>query len=818
MNISEDTKNHSPPIQRTDVNFSPQFSPIATMPQQQWGYRPPIFPQHSYAAASKQKPAVLNQNHVTNHNHITSTQNPVNKNNNEIRIPPEKFGFTIWTDQIKKIATYHNKGYRTLIIMRGVPGSGKTYLSKALVEMTVGKETCKHVFSTDDFFQTKFGYEFDPMSLDLAHKTNQKKVYEALLKGVSPVIVDNTNTQLWEMEPYVREGVKNGYIIEIVEPPTPWAKNANVLATRNTHKVDLMKIRRMLERFEPDLTGEIVIRRLGLMYPPDKQPPVMRNIPPYEPVMHSPKEKVVVTLVNDKNSEKDQINEILTNGEQENAIGNDSEIKVQSPKKDDNKLIENGEINEINETSNVTVVNEQSLQKKQLEVQDNVDNEIKILNQWDLNENWYDAEKEGKKSPNNKSDTSTPKPKRMPKKDIKKNDSYNKMYANEINDWNSINSYMPAWSPGVPSTSKTIQRPPKLSTTRGTNVEAGDAYSLSYKIIKAEPRDINKYHLPEMEKVIPERRMLDKSTETNEQFLTENYRCKNEEKHFKALRAMFKNISKSDLRDIFEKCCGDVNWAVEIILDGVDSKQIERHEENLSDCEDVNDEPCGCIANYNVIPDVEGAIREQDNKSVPAPIETKNQITKPLPQRKPKKRVRTVSESKLQLKNQLEERVAISGHHYSPQTLQLRNHRLGRGSLDDISALGFKKEPCDNAEKEIEQADQKSESSDIGYINDGEEVCGDDDDDEYIEFAEIETHSKCEEKTVVIGYEFIKHLDKMFGRADTVYPQEILPLVTMPMSLLNEINALWMESFSHQLSSQQAWGDILVKEDEEFAR
>lgn len=41
--------------------------------------------------------------------------------------------------------------------------------------------------------------------------------------------------KLWEMYPYFREGIRNDYIIKILEPNTPWKIAVGKLAQKNKH-------------------------------------------------------------------------------------------------------------------------------------------------------------------------------------------------------------------------------------------------------------------------------------------------------------------------------------------------------------------------------------------------------------------------------------------------------------------------------------------------------------------------------------------------------------------------------------------------------
>jgi hypothetical protein len=66
--------------------------------------------------------------------------------------------------------------------------------------------------------------------------------------GVEIVTIDNTNLSLWEMKPYVQEGLKHQYTVELLEPSTDWRHSAAELSQRNSHGVSEAAINRMLLR------------------------------------------------------------------------------------------------------------------------------------------------------------------------------------------------------------------------------------------------------------------------------------------------------------------------------------------------------------------------------------------------------------------------------------------------------------------------------------------------------------------------------------------------------------------------------------------
>lgn len=163
--------------------------------------------------------------------------------------------------QMQQIVDEINRNYRVMICMRGAPGSGKSHLARTIVDRTVnGASYNEHIFSTDDYFydqQTK-QYNYDRSQLRQAHDVNKWRVAQRAADGWSPIIVDNTNMKLWEMFPYVKEGIRHGYAIRILEPRTAWAKSVDELVLRNKHKVNRETIQRMLSIYEPGNVADLL--------------------------------------------------------------------------------------------------------------------------------------------------------------------------------------------------------------------------------------------------------------------------------------------------------------------------------------------------------------------------------------------------------------------------------------------------------------------------------------------------------------------------------------------------------------------------------
>jgi hypothetical protein len=208
------------------------------------------------------------------------------------------------------------KTEKMLILMRGIPGSGKSYTARSIcVQRKL--DPYLHIFSTDHFFckdvmeqrrSVEGNPDYDPAFWDeleietyrsnwcyedlaCAHGWNHCRVDAALRDGLALVIVDNTNTKAKEMKRYAKMGEEAGYKILVQEPTSQWwidhqhmlrdkqkfgreledfarflagfhqGMEAKYGAKGNQHGVPLQVIRNMIRGWECDLTIDDIMGR-----------------------------------------------------------------------------------------------------------------------------------------------------------------------------------------------------------------------------------------------------------------------------------------------------------------------------------------------------------------------------------------------------------------------------------------------------------------------------------------------------------------------------------------------------------------------------
>jgi predicted kinase len=140
-----------------------------------------------------------------------------------------------------------------VIILRGVPGAGKSTWAKKYVEnynVETDEDSVVGVVSADHYFQTREGYRFDASKLSEAHLECFVGflgfVQDNRLRRESVCIVDNCNTQLFEIAPYIQVALANGCELEIIDFNPNWTEAAR----RNIHGVPSETVFKLWDNFE----------------------------------------------------------------------------------------------------------------------------------------------------------------------------------------------------------------------------------------------------------------------------------------------------------------------------------------------------------------------------------------------------------------------------------------------------------------------------------------------------------------------------------------------------------------------------------------
>lgn len=123
-----------------------------------------------------------------------------------------------------------------LKVVRGLPGAGKSTLAEKLVRE--GKADV--FFEADQYFVKDGVYAFDGTKIGQAHRWCQDQVRFSLYEGKS-VVVSNTATTQWELQPYLDMAAAVGAEVEVVTLTTQFG---------SVHGVPPEVVERMSQRWE----------------------------------------------------------------------------------------------------------------------------------------------------------------------------------------------------------------------------------------------------------------------------------------------------------------------------------------------------------------------------------------------------------------------------------------------------------------------------------------------------------------------------------------------------------------------------------------
>jgi len=124
-----------------------------------------------------------------------------------------------------------------MILVRGLPGSGKSTIAKTLIGFYMHVEA-------DQFWMVDGEYKFDANRLREAHEWCQNRTRELLTAGFNPV-VSNTFTTIKELRPYFEIAKEFNIVPQVI---TCQAQYGNV------HNVPQETLDKMKARFTWDIS------------------------------------------------------------------------------------------------------------------------------------------------------------------------------------------------------------------------------------------------------------------------------------------------------------------------------------------------------------------------------------------------------------------------------------------------------------------------------------------------------------------------------------------------------------------------------------
>ena len=166
--------------------------------------------------------------------------------------------------ELEKLKLEKNTPNRSscVIVLRGVPGSGKSFLSHHCSEFFEDPSQVA-ICSADDFFMDDSKYTFSTSQLHRAHLHCFDHFLNAILEHKRMIIVDNTNSQLWEYQSFVY--ISNLFAIpcSVLEVPCLDVQMLEMYRSRCVHNLDHGASLSMYQRWQKDPQAVIVPPKLS---------------------------------------------------------------------------------------------------------------------------------------------------------------------------------------------------------------------------------------------------------------------------------------------------------------------------------------------------------------------------------------------------------------------------------------------------------------------------------------------------------------------------------------------------------------------------
>ena len=151
-------------------------------------------------------------------------------------------------------------GKKEVIILRGVPGIGK---NNYILEAELDRDSIFSVVSSDDFFIKDNKYLFDRSLLNKANNWafEQFSIYTDV--GVPRIYISNLNNKKWNYSNYIRNAIKSGYNVKVVELVCNNHQELHYFNKRSVHNIPYSYSKKIYEDWEIDKNSIYIEPYLG---------------------------------------------------------------------------------------------------------------------------------------------------------------------------------------------------------------------------------------------------------------------------------------------------------------------------------------------------------------------------------------------------------------------------------------------------------------------------------------------------------------------------------------------------------------------------
>lgn len=133
-----------------------------------------------------------------------------------------------------------------LVVLRGIPGSGKSTVAHAIAD------TKASICSADAFFETEHGYYYDKTKLTNAHNKCFLDCVQLMLSETPLIVIDNINAYLWVYATYKQLAKVAGYQVKVLELQCLDQLTLASFVKRSVHNAPMDSCAKMMKEWEND--------------------------------------------------------------------------------------------------------------------------------------------------------------------------------------------------------------------------------------------------------------------------------------------------------------------------------------------------------------------------------------------------------------------------------------------------------------------------------------------------------------------------------------------------------------------------------------
>uniref|UniRef100_A0A1B6JT14 Smr domain-containing protein n=1 Tax=Homalodisca liturata TaxID=320908 RepID=A0A1B6JT14_9HEMI len=366
--------------------------------------------------------------------------------------------------------------------------------------------------------------------------------------------------------------------------------------------------------------------------------------------------------------------------------------------------------------------------------------------------------------------------------------------SNPSENWNNIESVFKTSAPR--NEMAILPQRSRMNNTQSVDSSTNTSYSdvmcdaeeipNGLKILKCNPRDIVTDKCNEVKSLVTETLCLDKSTMTHE-----NSSDSVKSFDINQIASLFPNIPEKYILDIVEKCQGDIDWAVDLLLDSEHSFYpfSEEAKSSLVHNED------------NVVTKESPAIQTEIYKCVQG-------------KSSPKRECRfSNTQEHAELKRTIENSVVIGKEHYSDKILKV----IKKKHPEYVSLIENGKAKQENIVEPVQNNDLCLNQKEMNTTS---EDNNDDTESTSSSCSKSSSGSENEDNTValILNDDLILQLQQKFGNPNLPGVMNSSPVVKLPLSLARQLYGYIMDSIQTDIDEQQNDIERMIAQDEEVAK